>query len=282
MKENLNKLAILDGDFLLYSATMGIKCCDDTGNPILVDGKFTYTPRTEKEVYLAADDIIVSILNTIGTGDYIAYLGGEKSFRYDIYPEYKANRRGGVKPPFINELRYYLKGRWGFEYTKHRLEADDAVNIARNRYSKEYDCYIVTSDKDLIKSIPGKYYNVSRQEIVETDKLVADSFFWCSMIAGDSIDNIKGLPGKGISFATKLLSNNKLWYHTNLMAGRVFQLYIDTLGIIEGIREYNKHYKLLKMLDDHPDFETPQIMHYKFKEGDNKWEETESHIEPLW
>jgi len=186
-----NSLLIIDGDFILYYATTGNKVLDNNGEPLRENNKFVYTDKTEEEVYRGVDDIIYNICRTTKIYKYIGFIGGKKCFRYDIYPEYKANRKNLIKPRFWQECKNYLIERWNFEVCDF-IEADDAVNITRNKLKDTYDSIIVTTDKDLIKCIEGSYLNSRDMSLIYTDKETADYNFWNSMIIGDSIDNIKG------------------------------------------------------------------------------------------
>lgn len=190
MKSNLS---IVDGDFLLWYATMGDKVFNlDTGELLKEEGKFVYSQRSLEGVCRAADDIISNILDKSTADYYIGYLGGCRSFRYNYYPEYKANRKRDDLPNWIEEVRTYLIKEYNFVETSDGLEADDAVNIVRNNLQNDYNCIIVSNDKDLIKSIKGKYLNPRNLEIIETSEEDAKKFFWTSMITGDTTDNIKG------------------------------------------------------------------------------------------
>lgn len=244
----MDSLLLFDADFMLYYATMGNKVFDLEGNPLRKDNKFVYTEKTLEEVYRSCDDIIINIFNKSNIYKYIGFLGGKKCFRYDIYPEYKANRKNLVKPIFLQECKNYLIERWGFE-TCDYIEADDAVNITRNEL-KNYNSIIVTSDKDLIKCIEGTYINPKDLDIYYTSKNVADYNFWSSMIIGDTADNIKGLPKCGIKFAEKLLKNSKDYKQS------VFDTYIEKY---DNQGEYELQYNLLKILDYKEDFIIPVV-----------------------
>lgn len=258
-----NNLSIIDADFLLYTATMGKKCLDDEGNPILLDKKFTYTTRTEQEIYDCADDILKNILNVTSADYYIGYLGNCKSFRYDIYNQYKVKRTGD-KPNYFLELKYYLKDTWKFEYTENGLEADDAVNIVRNNFKNDFNCTIVTSDKDLIKSIEGNYLNVRNLELLNTSKEVANRFFWKSMITGDAVDGITGLKNRGEVFANKILDLTEE-LHTSYHMEVLNQYILHYKDELIGIEEFYKNYKLLKILDTDESFIIPELHTWKNK-----------------
>lgn len=249
-----NDLLIFDGDFLLYYATQGNKVLDKYGNPVRENNKFVYTDKTLEEVYSTVDDIITNIFNTANIYNYIGFLGGKKCFRYDIYSEYKANRKNLVKPKFWQECKDYIVERWNFKICDY-IEADDAVNISRNQLT-DYNSIIVTSDKDLIKCIPGTYLNPRDLSITTTSDYDADYNFWTSMIVGDTIDGIKGIPGCGPVFAKNLFKDVTEDYYF-----LVVEAYMNKFGE-EGWKEYNKNYNLLKILDDYEGFVVPEINNY--------------------
>lgn len=271
---NKELLTIIDGDFLLFFATMGNKVLDSEGNPLRENNKFVYTPRTEEEVYDSASSIMYSILNMTNADKYIGYLGGAtKSFRYNTFPEYKINRIDLVKPNFYWELKKYLINTWNFIETQDGLEADDAVNIVRNNFKNDYNCTIVSNDKDLIKSIEGKYLNPRNMEIVEVSKEEAEVYFWKSMIIGDVIDGIKGIPGRGEVFANKIV-NAVEELHTTLPM-EILNQYIKHFGEYKGIEEFHKNYKCLYILDKFDNFVIPDLISWKQV---NQWEHLEQEL----
>jgi 5'-3' exonuclease len=267
---DMPKLLIIDADFLLYTATMGNKCLDNEGNPIKEDNKFTYTDKTEEEVYQCADQILSLILNNSSADFYIGYLGNCKSFRYGIYPEYKGNRVNKITPKYLNELKIYLLDKWNFIFTEEGLEADDAVNIVRNNFKNDFNCTIVSSDKDLIKSIEGSYINARNLEKVETSEKDATRFFWKSMITGDVADNIKGLTGKGEVYANKLVEfaeERNIPLHME-----VLDRYIRYFDTTLGIEEFYKNYKCLHILDEFSNFVIPELNNWSSIPTENKEE----------
>lgn len=258
--KNKKVLTLFDADFILFTATMGNKCLDEEGNPIRIDNKFTYIDKTEEEVYSCADSIIATILELTSADYYIGYLGDCKSFRYESNPEYKANRKNLVKPLFFNELKKYLNSKWNFQYTVQGLEADDAVNIVRNNFKNDLNCIIVSSDKDLIKCIEGKYINSRNLEYLETSLEEAKDNFWRSMICGDRIDNILGLPGRGDKFVDKLFELNE---DKRLLVFGSYLTHFDNEE--EAIENFYKNYKCLKILDNFSNFALPELNPYTVK-----------------
>ncbi len=263
-----NNLLVIDGDFIPYYATQGNKVFDLEGNPLRENNKFVYTARTEQEVYDCVDNIMINIFRTTNIYDYIGFLGGKKCFRYDIYPDYKANRKDFIKPNFWQECKNYLIDRWNYQVCDF-IEADDAVNITRNKLKNTHDSIIVTTDKDLIKCISGTYLNPRDFSIIYTDEDTAHYNFWASMIIGDTIDNIKGIPKCGKVFVDKLFKDKSI----NELHTVVQQAYIDKLGRIEGIDELTKNYLLLHIIDegDEYDFIVPEIQTNKIVGEGDEW-----------
>lgn len=110
-------------------------------------------------------------------------------FRYKLFPQYKANRPPG-KPKHLNLLRSI-----GTEYFKAEIgvqcEADDLLGIHQSR-----DTVIGSIDKDLLM-IPGRHLNLSSGELSTITPQEGRFNFWCQMLIGDSVDNIKGVAGIG-------------------------------------------------------------------------------------
>jgi 5'-3' exonuclease len=65
---------------------------------------------------------------------------------------------------------------------------------------------------------------------------------WTQVITGDSIDNIKGIPGKGSAFAAKVFKQDEPYRNLVLLS------YILEFGEYKGIEEFTKNYKLIKLL----------------------------------
>lgn len=244
-----SSLLLIDGDFIPYYATQGNKVLDIEGNPLRENNKFVYTPRTEQEVYDAVDNIMVNIFRATNIYNYIGFLGGKKCFRYDIYPDYKANRKDFVKPNFWQECKSYLIDRWNYQIC-HYIEADDAVNITRNKLLEKYNIIIVTSDKDLIKCISGTYLDPRNFNIIYTQPLEAEYNFWSSMIIGDTADNIKGLKGCGPKYRDAVFRNSENKNYKDLI-----KEHYD----IQKSEDFELNYNLLKILDDKEDFVVPEV-----------------------
>lgn len=240
--------AIIDLDSICFSIGQGIKVLDENGQPIKVDNKFVYKEKTEEELEESCDFFMNSILFNCGASKYIAYIKGKGNFRYLINPEYK-NNRPKESPKWWKFVKDYLIDNWN-AIEVNDIEADDAVNITRLNIS---DSFIVAIDKDLL-GLEGTHFNWRKNEWVTIDKKEAYYNFWNSMITGDSVDNIKGIPGKGTSYCNKLIELNNSVEYSNV----IFNEYLKFFGEELGIEEFYKNYKSLKILNKHIDFVIPE------------------------
>ncbi len=141
----------------------------------------------------------------------------EKTFRNDIYPQYKAHR-----PPAPEELipqfpliRDAVKAFNVACIEQSGYEADDLIaTYARLALDKGGDVTIVSSDKDLMQLIePGiqmldtmKNKKIGRDEVLEKFGVAPDKVVDVQSLAGDSTDNVPGVPGIGVKTAAELIA----------------------------------------------------------------------------
>lgn len=131
---------------------------------------------------------------------YLVFLSGpkEENFRYNINPNYKANRIGVPKPRWLAACKDYLINEYHATIS-HGCEADDFLGI-----NQTDDTVIYSIDKDLLM-IPGAHFNFVKQEYQEVSELGGLKQFYRQMIIGDSSDNIFGIKGLGKVKAGKLI-----------------------------------------------------------------------------
>jgi len=226
------KIALIDADSILYRAGW--------------NKDFKVYSDDKELLEKSADTIISSIFLETKATHYIGFFSIGDSFRKQEFKSYKSNRDNLVRPNHLEYLRNYITDKWNFIQLKY-YEADDGVSICNKIIN---DSFICSPDKDVLK-LPGYHYNYNKTEWVNTTQEEASLFFWRSMIIGDTADGIKGLEGKGKVFAEKYINEYcKLSFCTE-----VFDLYVSTLGEYRGIEEFNKNYKLLKILSRDSIFE---------------------------
>lgn len=133
---------------------------------------------------------------------YVIVSDPKTNFRYDIYPEYKANRSGREKTKDFYKLR-----KWAYKthtWVKN-TEADDVV-----AYHVRNGAIGFTIDKDLYKGVPGLWYNSHHmhRNWVTTSEEEANKFCMMQAVMGDATDNIKGIEGLGEKTVEKLLKDD--------------------------------------------------------------------------
>ena len=151
--------------------------------------------------------------------EHVAVLFDESlssSFRTEIYPEYKANRDPApddLKRQF-GQCRRFTRALGLMECSSPRYEADDLIGtLVEHGRTVNRPSTIVTRDKDLAQLIAaddifwdyagrGKIrYDQVRDVFGVLPEQIADFL----ALAGDAVDNIKGVPGVGKKTATVLL-----------------------------------------------------------------------------
>lgn len=145
-----------------------------------------------------ADQLITRIIEDVNATDWAIYLSGDNNFRYQLYPDYKANRRDMVRPKHLESVREHLVLEWN-AIICDGYEADDALGMAANGRG-----IICSIDKDLLQ-IPGYHYNFVRREVKEVNAFDGAKWFYTQLLSGDATDNIRGCPGIGPVKAEKAL-----------------------------------------------------------------------------
>ncbi len=140
-----------------------------------------------------------------------------KTFRNDIYPEYKANRSS---PPedLIPQFPVIRKATDAFNINHVEMlgyEADDLIaSYAKAAINEKMKVTIVSSDKDLMQLVKEdvsmldtmKNRLIQKNEVIEKFGVEPKKVIDVQSLAGDSIDNIPGVPGIGIKTAALLIN----------------------------------------------------------------------------
>lgn len=141
-----------------------------------------------------------------------------KSYRNEIYPEYKANR-----DPAPEELKRQFS--WaravaeamGLQcYADDRYEADDLIGtLAEYWRARGHPICVVTSDKDLAQLVGEQDYwwdfsrnlKLNAKQLTEKFGVMPEQMADYLALTGDSVDNIPGVPGVGPKSASALLGH---------------------------------------------------------------------------
>jgi DNA polymerase-1 len=162
---------------------------------------WTYLCR-HGDVKASLQDSIAAIREVFPDGQPVLAFGDRASFRYGIWPSYKANRKSYRKPAGYRELVAWVETvapTRGWEVARlPDVEGDDVLGILC-----EPGDVICSWDKDML-TIPGLHFR--RKEVVEVDQLAADRAFYTQVLTGDAADNYPGCPGYGPVTAERLLA----------------------------------------------------------------------------
>ena len=167
---------------------------------------------------------LVHALHRDHSTDYLVFAldAKGKTFRNDIYPEYKANR-DPAPDDLVKQLPVAIEWieQMGFaNLSREGFEADDVITTV-TKFAKEkgMKVRIVSHDKDLYQMIEdGKvemYDSVKRavvdeQACIDKFGVKPQDFINFQAIMGDSSDNVPGVKGIGKVGASKLINQ----YHT--------------------------------------------------------------------
>ena len=141
-----------------------------------------------------------------------------KTFRNEIYKEYKANRSEAPEDlvPQFSLIREATKA-FNIPYIELAgYEADDIIATYASQASSEgWEVDIISSDKDLMQLVkdnvkmidPMKMITIDKEQVFKKFGVYPDRVIDVQALAGDSTDNIPGVPGIGIKTAAELINH---------------------------------------------------------------------------
>ena len=218
------------------------------GNLLIVDGlNVAFRWKHQNILDFKYDYIrtIESLAKSYNAGTIIVCADGGSSYRKEIYPEYKANR----KERFAEQTEQEAK-----EFEMFMAEFSDTLTLIRKRYPVfhfkgveaddiaayitqkiEYDeCWLISSDRDwdlLISDTVSRFSTVTRKETTvhnwdEHYDFEIEDYISFKCLTGDKGDNVPGVPGVGPKRAVQLMEQY----------GTVFDIY-DAIPL-EGKYKY--------------------------------------------
>lgn len=147
----------------------------------------------------------------------VIFDAGRETFRSEIYPDYKANRSETPEDliPQFAPIREATRAFGLPSIEKDGFEADDIIaTYARIANEAGMEVCVVSSDKDLMQLVrdgvgmmdPMKDRNIGPAEVMEKFGVTPDKVIDVQALAGDSTDNVPGVPGIGIKTAAELIN----------------------------------------------------------------------------
>ena len=150
----------------------------------------------------------------------VIFDSARKNFRNEIYKEYKANRSEAPED-LAPQFEYIRKSVQAFNLPSIELlnyEADDLIaTYAKQITEVGAKVTIISSDKDLMQLVskdirlydPMKSKVIGEKEVIEKFGVKPNQVIDVQSLAGDSSDNIPGVPGIGIKTAAELINKYK-------------------------------------------------------------------------
>lgn len=140
--------------------------------------------------------------------------------RYEIYPDYKANREPA--PPELKiqfDRCMEVASAMGVPvFASSAVEADDIIgSFAHVAQKAQHPVTIVSADKDLAQFVGehDSYWNLAKkqqwnyQQLAKQFKVMPEQIADMLALCGDKVDNIPGIPGVGATTAARLLKKWK-------------------------------------------------------------------------
>jgi DNA polymerase-1 len=150
----------------------------------------------------------------------VIFDSAKKNFRNEIYEDYKANRTEAPED-LVPQFEYIRKSVEAFNVVSAEMlnyEADDLIATYTEQILKKgAKVTIVSADKDLMQLVkfgvrlydPMKSKVLGNKEVKEKFGVEPNRVIDVQALAGDTSDNIPGVPGIGIKTAAELINKYK-------------------------------------------------------------------------
>jgi DNA polymerase-1 len=204
-KNNTPPLVLVDGSSYLFRAFHGL--------PPLTNSKGQDTGA----IYGVVNMLRSLVKDYSPTHMAVVFDAKGKTFRDDMYAQYKANR-----PPMPDELRSQIEPlhtivqAMGFPMiVEPGVEADDVIGtLAKQATEQGIECVISTGDKDMAQLVSEHVTLINTmtrtkmdlEGVVEKFGVPAELIIDFLALKGDKVDNIPGVPGVGDKSAVAMLN----------------------------------------------------------------------------
>ncbi len=262
-------LYLIDGSSYLYRAYFAIRTPMSTSSGLQTKAIYGVTSMLLKVLREKQPEYIAVVWDARGP-----------TFRHKLYDQYKANR-----PPMPEDLaaqipwvRKVVDALGLPQLELQGYEADDII-AALARKCIDREVIVVSGDKDLLQLLNDNIciWDPMKDEVIDSDvfreRYGIEPWQWRDVLAlaGDTSDNIPGIPGVGVKTAIKLIkkygSIKELLKNIDSIKGK--------LG--ERLRENREHLDLwIKLVSLHDDLPLEPDQKFKRKPGDPEV------IEPLF
>lgn len=233
-EEKRKKLVLVDGSSYLFRAFHGLPPLVANGHP--TGAIYGVLNMLRKLVQDEQPDRIAVVFDAKG-----------KTFRNDLYADYKANR-----PPMPDDLRIQIEPlheiirAQGFPLVIiEGVEADDVIGtLAVEARAQDFDVLISTGDKDMAQLVDGRVTLINTMNNLIMDRAMVEEKFQVTpeqiidylALMGDSSDNIPGVPKVGPKTAAKWLNQygslEEIMQHADEFKGKIGENLRDSLEFL--------------------------------------------------
>ncbi len=240
------RLLLIDGHSMAYRAFFALPAENFT----TTQGQHT------NAIYGFATMLISLIKEEKPTHIAVAFDVSRKTFRTDIFPEYKANR-SKTPDEFRSQMSYLheLISAFGIQqYEIEGYEADDIIaTITKQAEKEKCEVLICTGDRDsfqLVNAATTILYpkrgvsemaRMTPQAIIDKYGMTAEQYPDFAALRGDPSDNLPSVPGVGEKTAAKWIvdfgSLKELLANVDTLSGKVGQSLRDNIDNVIRNRE---------------------------------------------
>lgn len=208
-------------------------------------------------------NMLIRLLEQIDHGKIaVIFDAGRQTFRQGIYSDYKAHRPDTPSDliPQFSLIRDACRAFAVPSIEMTGFEADDLIaTYAEMAKTEGYEVIIVSSDKDLMQLVdekvslfdPIKSRPIKREEVFEKFGVYPDKVIDVQALAGDSSDNVPGVPSIGLKTAAELITQfgNLETLLSNLAAIKQPK---RRQALMDNIENARISYKLVTLVRDVP------------------------------
>ena len=206
MSKKPEHVFLIDGSGFIFRAYYGIKADMTRPDGTRVNAVYGFTRMLMKLIEDTDADHVAVIFDH-----------ARKTFRNDIYPDYKANRSAPPEDliPQFDLVRDATRALNVAAVDLAGYEADDLIaTYTRQALEQGADVTIVSSDKDLMQLVrPGVVmFDAMKEKIIGPDQVREkfgvgpDKVIEVQALAGDASDNVPGVFGIGVKTAAELIN----------------------------------------------------------------------------
>ena len=204
MTDQPRRLYLIDGSSYIYRAYFAIRHLSNSKG-FATNAVLGFINMLLKVVREHAPDHLAVVFDAKGP-----------TFRKELYPEYKANRTA-MPEDLVPQIPYIKEVVRAFNMPaieKAGYEADDIIATLAKKFAAEgLEITVVTGDKDLMQIVSDRIRLLDTmkdkvsglEEVAERFGGTPDKVIEVQALAGDSSDNIPGVPGIGEKTAVKLI-----------------------------------------------------------------------------